>query len=93
MSYSPSIVTTDTDGKAFADYTPMEQIRHAWLVGVHRGRGWLNCGHKSIGRLELEYQAIQEAKAIGLHDYELADSIDDLRPNELTETMKGGTIS
>lgn len=31
--------------------------RHAQLVSFHHARGWLNCEHKSLERLEAEYAA------------------------------------
>ena len=34
--------------------TPDEK-RHDWLVTFHRSKGWLNCAHKSLERLEAEY--------------------------------------
>lgn len=34
-----------------------QAARHAELVEFHHGRGWWNCAHKSLERLEAERQA------------------------------------
>ncbi len=34
------------------------QGRHDFLVKWHMQRGWLNCSHKSLQRLEIEYAAM-----------------------------------
>ena len=38
-------------------YTLEQRKRHAALVRFFNRRGWMNCSHKSLGRLEIEFAA------------------------------------
>ncbi len=44
-------------------YSCARRERHEFLVKWHMRRGWLNCSHKSLQRLEIEYAAMTKGGA------------------------------
>ncbi len=58
--------------------------RHAELVAFHEARGWLNCSHKSLLRLETEHAAIaaEEEETAKRHLNEAFDRIAEARERE-----------